>query len=74
MKVRMLTGRSGPQGSQAPGDEVDLPEEEARAYVRIGAAEYAEVMVAAVDPPQQRRGPGRPRKVQPVAASAAGVV
>ena len=71
MKVKLLTGFGGPMRSYAPGDYADLPEEEARRLVAKGHAEYAEVMVAAVEPPQQRRGRGRPRKEQTAAVSAA---
>ena len=39
MKVKMLVGRAGVDFSNAPGDIVDLPEKEAKAYILNGAAE-----------------------------------
>lgn len=42
MKVKLLTARSGEDGSHAAGEVIDLPKHEAEAYVAAGMAEAVE--------------------------------
>jgi len=39
LKLKLLTGRSGPDGSHAPGDKIDLPVKEAIALIDSNQAE-----------------------------------
>lgn len=48
MKVKLLTARSGEDGSHAAGEVIDLPKHEAEAYVAAGMAE-------AVDDPKAKK-------------------
>ena len=65
IRIRLSVGRVGPGGTYRPGDELDVPDDEAR---RLVDTLQAETVVgpesATVTPPQDaaRRPRGRPRK------------
>lgn len=66
-RVRMLKSVAGVRFSFRGGEEVDLPAEQAKAWVAEGLAEYAAANAKPDTPergaaPAERRGPGRPRK------------
>lgn len=64
MKIRMLTLAAGPDGVLQPGQEVDLPGEQARALIEGGYAEAVEKIreTAAVEPPEKAVTPKKTRK------------
>lgn len=64
MKIRMKTLAAGPAGVYRPGQEVDLPADEARALIEGGYAEAVGKVreTAAVEPPEEAVMPKKTRK------------
>lgn len=59
MKIRFTVSMSGPELSVAPGDEIEIAEEEA---TRLVAAGFAEPMVKAADKGSNSAGTERATK------------
>jgi len=60
MRVRVKTIYAGPHGSAGPGDEIDLPDEQAQALIDDGnAVSVTPKPETATAPPQEPRKPRR---------------
>ena len=62
MRVRFLTGIAAKSYSYSAGQEVDLPKEQAIAFVRAGIAESLDIEIAIAPPAEETTSTRKGRK------------